>query len=69
MEAEKQLKQNIEDLSEYEMKRWKLLKKISNIVDDMEINQINQLPELYRIEIKRALEEVGHLQLATKVRN
>jgi len=69
MEAEKQLKQNIEDLSEYEMKRWKLLKKISNIVDDMEIDQINQLPELYRIEIKRALEEVGHLQLATKVRN
>ncbi|MDY6771008.1 MAG: hypothetical protein SV186_03570 [Candidatus Nanohaloarchaea archaeon] len=67
MATKDELKEAAEELSEQEFERLKLLKRIAQLVDDLDISEVNDLPALYRLEIKKALEELGNEQAASKV--
>jgi len=62
-----ELKQLAEKLSEQEFERLKILKQVSRLVEEMDISDINELPSLYKLEIKKSLEEHGNEQLAAKI--
>ncbi|MCJ7429237.1 MAG: hypothetical protein MUP66_02490 [Candidatus Nanohaloarchaeota archaeon QJJ-5] len=68
MATQEKLKQAVEKLSEQEFERLKHLRKIASIMDDVSIDEINQMPTLYRLELKKALEELGNKQEAEKIR-
>lgn len=62
------LKESIEKLSEQDLSRIKLLKSISEKVEDTSIEEINSMPLLYRLELRKALEEMGENEKARKIR-
>ncbi len=61
------LKECIEELSEHEVKRAEIIKNLSEIARNLDIGEINELPVLYRIELKKALKEVGESELASSI--
>jgi hypothetical protein len=67
MSEQEELKQAVEQLSEHEFKRLRILKKVSKLVDDADLSEINTLPELYKIQIKKALEELGSNRKASQI--
>lgn len=67
MSAKEDLKELAEQLSEQEFERLKLLKKVTRLVEDMDLSEVNDLPSLYRLEIKKALEENGNDRLAARI--
>lgn len=64
-----ELKQAIEELSEQEFQRLQLLQQITDIATEMDVEDLNELPSLYRMEIKRALRENGEQRLADRIRS
>jgi len=46
----------------------RLLRTIINIATEMDLKELNELPSLYRIEIKKALRESGNQQRAEQLR-
>ncbi len=67
MGDKEELKETAEELSEQEFERLKLLKKVTHLVEDMDMSEVNDLPSLYRLEIKKALEESGNDELAARI--
>jgi hypothetical protein len=61
------LKQLVEQFSEKEIQELTLQKKIVNAVEDMSADQINQLPLLYRLEVKKALQDNDHDDKAASI--
>lgn len=68
MDKTEELKEAVEEISEEEFKRLRLLRTIVNIATEMDIEELNELPSLYRIEIKKALRESGNQQRADQIR-
>jgi len=68
MDDTEELKAAVEELSEQEFKRLRLLRTIVNIATEMDLKELNELPSLYRIEIKKALRESGNQQRAEQLR-
>lgn len=68
MDKTEELKDAVEELSEEEFRRLQLLRTIVNIATEMDTEELNQLPSLYRIEIKKALRESGNQQRADQIR-
>jgi len=68
MDDTEELKAAVEELSEQEFKRLRLLRTIINIATEMDLKELNELPSLYRIEIKKALRESGNQQRAEQLR-
>ena len=66
MEQEK-LKKAIEELSEEDLNRIRILKNIGRKVEDTSIDDINSMPLLYRLELRKALEEMGEDEKARKI--
>lgn len=67
MTEDSELKQAVEKLSEQEFERLKHLRKIANIMEDVSIEEVNAMPTLYRLELKKALEELGNKADAEKI--
>jgi len=61
------LKKAIEELSEEDLNRIRILKNISKKVEDTTIEEINKMPLLYRLELRKALEEMGDEEKARKI--
>lgn len=68
MATDKKLKQAVEKLSEQEFERLKHLRKIGTLMENISMEEINTLPTLYRLELKKALEELGNKQKANKIK-
>lgn len=68
MDKTEELKEAVEELSEEDFRRLQLLRTIVNIATEMSIEELNKLPSLYRIEIKKALRESGNQQRADQIR-
>ncbi|MDY6778210.1 MAG: hypothetical protein SVU32_06065 [Candidatus Nanohaloarchaea archaeon] len=68
MERKEELKEAVERLSEQEFERLQLLKKIASIVEQADMGEINSMPTLYRLEIKKALEELGNQHAASRIK-
>lgn len=69
MSDREELKQAVEQLSEQEFQRLQLLQQITDLATDMDVEDLNELPSLYRMEIKRALRESGEQRLADRIRS
>ncbi len=61
------LKKKIETLSEQDLSRIKTLKKINEIVKESSVEEMNKMPLLYRLELRKALEELGEDEKAQKI--
>lgn len=61
------LKKALEDLSEHELKRLELLEEITDMVEDTGLEQINGMPLLYRLELRKVLGEMGKDNLAARI--
>lgn len=64
----KKLKEAIEELSEQDLSRIRVLKNIIEKVKDTSIDEINKMPLLYRLELRKALEEMGEDEKARKIK-
>lgn len=64
----KKLKEAIEKLSEQDLSRIKILKSINKKVKEAEIEEINKMPLLYRLELIKALDEMGETEKAQKIK-
>ncbi len=61
------LKKQIERLSEQDLSRIKTLKRINHIVKESTIEEMNDMPLLYRLELRKALEELGEDKKAQEI--
>ncbi len=61
------LKKQIERLSEQDLSRIKTLKRIDQMVKDAKVEEINEMPLLYRLELRKALEELGKEEKAQEI--
>ncbi|MDY6777070.1 MAG: hypothetical protein SVU32_00265 [Candidatus Nanohaloarchaea archaeon] len=64
----KELKEAVEKLSENDIDRLKNMKKVAQIVEEADTSEINELPVMYRMEIKKALERLGKDNMASKLK-
>ncbi len=61
------LKKAIEKLSEQELEKVKTLKEVKKVSENVSTEKINSLPLLYRLELRKALEEIGEDEKALEI--
>lgn len=67
MELE-ELKKEVEELSEKQQRMIELSKEISELAEDSNIAHLNDMPLLYKLQLKKALGHAGNSSLARRIK-
>lgn len=62
------LKKDVEKLSEKQQEIIKLSKEVADIAEDSNIEYLNELPLLYKMQLKKALGNAGNQSLAKRIK-
>lgn len=67
MAEQDELRELVESLSENEVDNLELRRKIARLVEEADTAEVNKLPVLYRIEIKKTLERLDRKSIASSI--
>ncbi|MCJ7450203.1 MAG: hypothetical protein MUP58_00490 [Candidatus Nanohaloarchaeota archaeon QJJ-9] len=65
---QEELKEAVEEASRKELDNWELFKEVAEGVETTGAEEVNELPILYRMEVKKILHKLDKTELAKKIK-
>ena len=66
-ERSEKIQRMVENLTEAELSETELAQKLASVIREEDISLINDLPLLYRMEVKKVLQEKNEDRLASQI--